>query len=77
MPQIESMVMGKLQCPEQMPHWKTLFTAGGYSPVVLSNYSEGQADCVVKRTQVRGFHVEKSTCHLCFAGRTYVIPHEV
>ncbi|PWA50691.1 Transcription factor GRAS [Artemisia annua] len=70
-PQIESMVMGKLQCPEPMPHWKTLFTAGGYSPVVLSSFSEAQADCVVKRTQVRGFHVEKrhTSLVLCWQNR--------
>ncbi|KAI3501085.1 hypothetical protein L1887_28943 [Cichorium endivia] len=70
-PQIESMVVGKLQSPEPMPHWKTLFTTGGCSPVGLSNFAEAQADCVVKRTQIRGFHVEKrhSSLVLCWQNR--------
>ncbi|XP_024995385.1 scarecrow-like protein 6 [Cynara cardunculus var. scolymus] len=58
-PQIESMVMGKVEFPEPMAHWKTLFTAGGYLAVGLSNFAEAQADCVVKRSEVRGFDVEK------------------
>ncbi|KAI3727470.1 hypothetical protein L6452_16085 [Arctium lappa] len=58
-PEIESMVMGKVEVPEAMAHWKTLFTASGYSAAVISNFAEAQADCVVKRSEVRGFDVEK------------------
>lgn len=58
-PEIESMVMGKVEFPEPMAHWKTLFTAGGYWAVGLSNFAEAQAECVVKRSEVRGFGVEK------------------
>ncbi|KAL4566618.1 hypothetical protein LXL04_030738 [Taraxacum kok-saghyz] len=64
-PQIESLVLGKLQVPEPMPHWRSLFTAGGYSPVFLSNFAETQADCVVKRMQVQGFHIEKKQLGPC------------
>ncbi|KAL8216752.1 hypothetical protein R6Q57_023589 [Mikania cordata] len=70
-PQIERIVMGKLQYPEPMAHWKTLFTAGGYSPVLFSNFAETQADCVVKRMQVPGFHIEKKhgALVLCWQNR--------
>lgn len=63
-PRIESMVMGRLQSPDQMPYWKTLFASAGYSPVALSNFAETQAECVVKRTHIRGFHVEKRQASL-------------
>lgn len=70
-PQIERMVSGKLQIPEPMPHWKSLFTAGGYTPVLFSNFAETQADCVVKRMQVGGFHIEKrqAALVLCWQNR--------
>lgn len=68
-PQIERMVMGKLQFPERMPHWKSLFTAGGFSPVNTS--AEAQADCIVKRMQIPGFHIEKrqAALVLCWQNR--------
>ncbi|KAK1408253.1 hypothetical protein QVD17_39889 [Tagetes erecta] len=62
--QIERMVSGKLQFPEPMPHWKSLFAAGGYSRVCLSNFAETQAECVLKRMQVQGFRVEKKQASL-------------
>ncbi|XP_076924319.1 scarecrow-like protein 6 [Bidens hawaiensis] len=70
-PQIERMVSGKLQFPDPIPHWKSLFTAGGYSPVVFSNFAETQADCVVKRMQVQGFHMSKKQVSLvlCWQNR--------
>lgn len=73
-PQIERMVLGKLQVSEPMPHWKSLFTAGGYSPVLFSNFAETQADCVVKRMQVHGFHIEKrqAALVLCWQNRELV-----
>lgn len=61
---IESTVLGRLRAPEPMPHWKTLFASAGFSPVALSSFTEAQAECLVKRTQVRGFHVEKSEASL-------------
>ncbi|XP_052171052.1 scarecrow-like protein 22 [Diospyros lotus] len=58
-PRIESMLLGRLNCPEHIPHWKSLFASAGFSPVALSNFTEAQAECVLKGSQVRGFHVEK------------------
>ncbi|CAK7355841.1 unnamed protein product [Dovyalis caffra] len=58
-PRIESTVLGRLHAPDKMPNWKTIFASAGFSPVSFSNFTETQAECVVKRTPVRGFHVEK------------------
>ncbi|KAB2070836.1 hypothetical protein ES319_A08G181600v1 [Gossypium barbadense] len=58
-PRIESTMLGRLRAPENMPLWKTLLCSSGFTPVTFSNFTITQADCVVKRAQVRGFHVEK------------------
>ncbi|CAI0499280.1 unnamed protein product [Linum tenue] len=59
-PKIESTVLGRLRGPDKMmPNWKTVFASSGFSPVPFSNFTETQAECVLKRAQVRGFHVEK------------------
>ncbi|XP_022943040.1 scarecrow-like protein 22 [Cucurbita moschata] len=65
-PRIESTVLGRLRVPERMPLWKTLFASAGYMPVTFSNFTETQAECVAKRTSVRGFHVEKRQASLVF-----------
>uniref|UniRef100_A0A2P2L3R2 Scarecrow-like protein 22 n=1 Tax=Rhizophora mucronata TaxID=61149 RepID=A0A2P2L3R2_RHIMU len=58
-PKIESTVLGRLRAPDKMPNWKTIFASAGFLPITFSNFTETQADCVVKRTPVKGFHVEK------------------
>ncbi|OAY56702.1 scarecrow-like protein 27 [Manihot esculenta] len=58
-PRIESTVLGRLRAPEKMPSWKTIFASAGFSPLTFSNFTETQAEYVIKRTPVRGFHVEK------------------
>ncbi|XP_050228145.1 scarecrow-like protein 6 isoform X2 [Mercurialis annua] len=58
-PRIESTVFGRLRAPEKMPTWKTMFASAGFSPVMFSNFTETQAEYVMKRIPVRGFHVEK------------------
>ncbi|XP_076898406.1 scarecrow-like protein 6 [Bidens hawaiensis] len=69
--QIERMVSGKLQSPEPMPHWRSLFAAGGYSCAKFSNFAETQAECVLKRMRVQGFRVEKrqAALVLCWQDR--------
>ncbi|XP_016437506.2 scarecrow-like protein 22 isoform X1 [Nicotiana tabacum] len=56
---IENMVLGRLRSPNRIPPWRNLFASAGFSPVAFSNLTEIQAECLVKRTQVGGFHVEK------------------
>ncbi|KAL1830169.1 hypothetical protein ACET3Z_008581 [Daucus carota] len=63
-PKIESMVLGRLHFPEHTLPWKSLFASMGFSPVAFSNFAETQAEYLVKRTQVRGFHVEKRQASL-------------
>ncbi|KAK4372024.1 hypothetical protein RND71_007408 [Anisodus tanguticus] len=67
-PGIERIVMGRFHSPEKTQHWRSLFLSSGFSPLSLSNFTESQAECVVKRTPVRGFHVEKrqSSLVLCW-----------
>ncbi|KAM7272506.1 hypothetical protein ACFE04_027169 [Oxalis oulophora] len=73
-PRIETTVLGRLRGPEKMPLWKTLFDSAGFTPVTFSNFSETQAECVIKRTPVRGFHVEKhqATLVLCWQCRELI-----
>ncbi|KAL2901659.1 Scarecrow-like protein 6 [Bienertia sinuspersici] len=63
-PRIENTILGRVQFPEKMPHWKNLFASAGFSPMQFSNFTETQADYVVKRTPGRGFHVEKRQASL-------------
>ncbi|KAM7476305.1 hypothetical protein LguiB_023548 [Lonicera macranthoides] len=63
-PGIEKVVMERYRCPEKMQHWRTAFLSAGFSPLIFSNFNESQAECVVKRTHVRGFHIEKRQASL-------------
>lgn len=67
-PGIEKIVMGRLRAPEKTQHWRALFLSSGFSPLTFSNFTESQAECVIKRTPVRGFQVEKrqSSLVLCW-----------
>ncbi|CAH2041753.1 unnamed protein product [Thlaspi arvense] len=58
-PGIEKTVAGRFRSPEKTPHWRALFLSSGFCPFTFSNFTESQADCLVKRTPARGFHVEK------------------
>ncbi|KAL6499396.1 hypothetical protein OROHE_026059 [Orobanche hederae] len=68
LPGIEKIVAGRFGAPEKTQHWRSLFLSSGFSPVIFSNFTESQAECVVKRTPVRGFQVEKrqSSLVLCW-----------
>ncbi|KAK4422852.1 Scarecrow-like protein 6 [Sesamum alatum] len=58
-PRIESTVLGRLMHPDIMPPWRNVFASVGFSPVSISSFTETQAECVMKRMQVNGFHVER------------------
>ncbi|CAL5030637.1 unnamed protein product [Urochloa decumbens] len=57
-PRVEDAVLGRRRAEKAMA-WRAMFTSAGFAPVPLSNLAEAQADCLLKRVQVRGFHVEK------------------
>ncbi|ESR58556.1 hypothetical protein CICLE_v10019083mg [Citrus x clementina] len=67
-PCIEKIVLGRHRSPERLPPWRSLFMQSGFAPLTFSNFAESQADCLVQRTPVRGFHVEKrqSSLVLCW-----------
>ncbi|CAI9772486.1 unnamed protein product [Fraxinus pennsylvanica] len=58
-PRIESTVLGRLHAPNLMPPWRNHFAYAGFFHTAISNIAETQAECVVKRSQVKGFRVEK------------------
>ncbi|KAG5231180.1 hypothetical protein OIU77_010149 [Salix suchowensis] len=67
-PGIEKIVLGRHRSPERTPPWRSLFLQSGFTPLTFSNFTESQAEYLVKRTPVRGFHVEKrqSSLVLCW-----------
>ncbi|XP_019173093.1 PREDICTED: scarecrow-like protein 15 [Ipomoea nil] len=54
--------------------WREAFIAAGFRPVVLSQFADFQADCLLGRVQVRGFHVAKRQAEmlLCWHDRALV-----
>ncbi|KAK1285958.1 Scarecrow-like protein 6 [Acorus calamus] len=61
--------LGDGQKQQQQLHWGSQFASAGFVPVALSNFTEAQAECLVKRVQVRGFHIKKpnaSSLVLCW-----------
>ncbi|KAL8192436.1 hypothetical protein R6Q57_027621 [Mikania cordata] len=73
-PAIEKIVLGRFLFPEKTRHWRNLFLSAGFSPLLFSNFTESQAECLAKRTPAREFHVEKrqSSLMLCWQRRELV-----
>ncbi|KAG2672259.1 hypothetical protein I3760_13G031800 [Carya illinoinensis] len=67
-PGIEKIVTSRHRSPDRTSPWKNIFLSSGFSPLTFSNFTESQAECVVQRTPVRGFYVEKkqSSIVLCW-----------
>ncbi|XP_066319067.1 scarecrow-like protein 22 [Miscanthus floridulus] len=58
LPRIEDSLLGRGKVDKPIA-WRSAFAAAGFVPVPPSNLAEAQADCLLKRVQVRGFHLEK------------------
>ncbi|XWS77246.1 hypothetical protein CRYUN_Cryun01aG0244900 [Craigia yunnanensis] len=73
-PGIEKIVLGRHRSLERTPPWRSLFVQSGFSPLTFSNFTESQAECLVQRTPIRGFHVEKrqSSLVLCWQRRELI-----
>ncbi|KAI3693266.1 hypothetical protein L6452_33099 [Arctium lappa] len=73
-PSIEKIITGRYSFPEKTQHWRAQFLSSGFSPLAFSNFTESQAVCMIKRTPVRGFHIEKrqSSLVLCWQRRELV-----
>ncbi|XP_026661898.2 scarecrow-like protein 27 [Phoenix dactylifera] len=63
-PRIENAVLGRHRTADKMLPWRALFASASFVPVQFSNFTETQAECLLKRVQVRGFHVEKRQASL-------------
>ncbi|KAM7275325.1 hypothetical protein ACFE04_017191 [Oxalis oulophora] len=73
-PAIEKIVLSRPNSPGSILPWRNLFLQAGFSPLTFSNFTESQAECLVQRTPVRGFHVEKrqSSLVLCWQRKDLV-----
>ncbi|WOK98060.1 hypothetical protein Cni_G06770 [Canna indica] len=73
-PRIEDAVMSRHQLSDKTLPWRTLFSSAGFMPLQFSNFTETQAECLLKRVLVRGFHVEKrlASLSLCWQRRELV-----
>ncbi|XVE76932.1 hypothetical protein DITRI_Ditri13aG0020200 [Diplodiscus trichospermus] len=73
-PGIEKIVLGRHRSLERTPPWRSLFMQSGFSSLTFSNFTESQAECLVQRTPIRGFHVEKrqSSLVLCWQRRELI-----
>ncbi|MQM18410.1 hypothetical protein Taro_051400 [Colocasia esculenta] len=58
-PRIENAFLVRHRAADKALPWRTLFNSSGFVSVPFSNFTETQAECLLKRFQVRGFHVEK------------------
>lgn len=54
--------------------WRELLSGSGMAPVPLSEMTESQAECLLRRVPLRGFNVEKrqASLMLCWQGRELV-----
>ncbi|XP_027178229.1 scarecrow-like protein 15 [Coffea eugenioides] len=54
--------------------WREAFVAAGLRPVALSQFADFQAECLIRRVQVRGFHVARRQAEmlLCWHERALV-----
>ncbi|CAH2069084.1 unnamed protein product [Thlaspi arvense] len=74
-PEIEKLVVDRSRPIERTTMtWQAMFLQMGFSPMTHSNFTESQAECLVQRTPVRGFHVEKkhNSLLLCWQRRELV-----
>ncbi|KAI3756826.1 hypothetical protein L1987_56649 [Smallanthus sonchifolius] len=73
-PSVEKIITGRFSFPDKTQHWRSQFLSSGFSPLTFSNFAESQAVCVIKRTPIRGFHIERrqSALVLCWQHRELV-----
>ncbi|ESQ39150.1 hypothetical protein EUTSA_v10001784mg [Eutrema salsugineum] len=73
-PSIEKLLVKRHRWIERSPPWRSLFTQCGFSPASLSQTAEAQAECLLQRNPVRGFHVEKrqSSLVMCWQRKELV-----
>ncbi|XP_010469159.1 PREDICTED: scarecrow-like protein 22 [Camelina sativa] len=58
-PSIQKLLTNRYRWMERTPPWRSLFGQCGFSPVTLSQAAETQAEYLLQRNPMRGFHLEK------------------
>ncbi|ONK73777.1 uncharacterized protein A4U43_C04F35260 [Asparagus officinalis] len=58
-PRIENAVLAQYRTAAKIAPWREIFASVGFVQGQFSNFTETQAECLLKRVQVRGFQVEK------------------
>ncbi|CAH8392097.1 unnamed protein product [Eruca vesicaria subsp. sativa] len=58
-PWIERLLTNRYRWMEKSPPWRSLFGQCGFTPVMLSQTAETQAEYLLQRNPMRGFHLEK------------------
>ncbi|XP_047061036.1 scarecrow-like protein 22 [Lolium rigidum] len=54
-PRVDRLITGG----DKLPPWRSMFASTGFTPLQLSNATEAQAECLLRRSTNHGFHVEK------------------
>uniref|UniRef100_A0A1D1XYN3 Scarecrow-like protein 6 n=1 Tax=Anthurium amnicola TaxID=1678845 RepID=A0A1D1XYN3_9ARAE len=72
-PRIKGAVLGHHHAAEKGLPWRTLFSSAGFASVPFSHFTETQAECLLERTQVRGFRLEKRQASLLLCWRHGVL----
>nr|BAJ33822.1 unnamed protein product [Eutrema halophilum] len=75
-PSIKRLLENRYRWMERSPPWRGLFGQCGFSPVTLSQSAETQAEYLLQRNPLRGFHLEKrhssSSLVLCWQRKELV-----
>ncbi|KAF8081383.1 hypothetical protein N665_0890s0021 [Sinapis alba] len=58
-PWIERLLTNRYRWMEKTPPWRSLFGQCGFTPVTMSQTAETQAEYLLQRNPMRGFHLEK------------------
>uniref|UniRef100_A0A1J3IW49 Scarecrow-like protein 22 n=1 Tax=Noccaea caerulescens TaxID=107243 RepID=A0A1J3IW49_NOCCA len=58
-PSIQKLLTNRYRWMERSPPWRSVFGQCGFSPVALSQTAETQAEYLLQRNPMRGFHLEK------------------
>ncbi|KAL0866895.1 hypothetical protein Bca101_046013 [Brassica carinata] len=73
-PWIQRLLTNRYRWMEKTPPWRSLFGQCGFAPVGMSQTAETQAEYLLQRNPMRGFHLEKrqSSLVLCWQKKELV-----
>ncbi|KAG2288031.1 hypothetical protein Bca52824_047635 [Brassica carinata] len=73
-PWIQRLLTNRYRWMEKSPPWRSLFGQCGFAPVGMSQTAETQAEYLLQRNPMRGFHLEKrqSSLVLCWQKKELV-----